>query len=419
MWDNIAFLTATGVLLFSVYFWVIRARELIETLRRVPLIQPETVRFPLEDLPLISVIVPAHNEQAVISECLTSVLNQDYPRLEVILVDDRSEDLTLQVAREVLAGRENCRIVRIRDLPPGWTGKCHALDTAVRHAKGRWFAFLDADSKLHSAALRRCYEEAVLRRVNMITLSPKFILRTFWEKALQPSLASMACILRPLGKINDAASPVATANGMFFLISRHAYTAIGGHREVRGLAVEDIGIGIRVKAQSLGLLFANGRLLLETRMYSNFRDIIKGWTRILSGSMNYDWVMAFRSMAANLLVSLPAFLCSLYFYIPLARELWPETWFILPGLFAVLSLAVTGITWRQMGVSGAYTALIPLGNLSAIAVFATILKKILFRDALEWRGTSYKSCRYRPTGLEPASSVLCQPASARIPDRTG
>ncbi len=399
--DYILFLTATGVLLFGVCFWAIRARELIETVIRVPRIDPETASLPLENPPLISVIVPAHNEEAVITECLESVLNQDYPRFELIVVDDRSEDCTLPLTEKVLGGRDNCKIVRVRELPPGWTGKCHALDTAVRNAKGAWLAFLDADSRLHPAALRRCYEVASLRRVNMITLSPTFILKTFWEKALQPTFASMACILHPLGKVNDPSSPVATANGMFFLISRYAYDRIGGHREVRGLAVEDIGIGKRVKAGSLGLLFANGRRLLETRMYSNFREIMNGWTRILGASMNYDLSTAARSMAANVIVSLPVFLCSLYFYIPGAWELWPSTWFVLPSLFTVLCSGVSYFTWRQMGARGGYSLLIPIGNLGAIGVFAIIMKKVLCQDTLEWRGTSYETCRYRPTSLDP------------------
>ena len=416
--EYVLFLTATGILLFSVSFWVIRARELIDALLRVPRIDPEGASATLEDPPLISVIVPAHNEQAVISHCLASVLSQDYPRLELIFVDDRSQDLTVHVAEEVLRDRDNCKMVGVSNLPPGWTGKCHALDIGVRHAKGAWLAFLDADSRLHPAAVRRCYEEASLRGINMVTLSPKFVLKTFWEKALQPTLASMACILHPLGKVNDPASPVATANGMFFLISRHAYDRIGGHRAVKGLAVEDIGIGKRVKAESLGLLFANGRRLLQTRMYSNLRGIIAGWTRILGGSMNYDLGIATRSMLANVLVSLPAFLCCLYFYLPLARELWPGSWFVLPGLFAALSSVVSYFTWRLMGVSGLYSAMIPLGNLGAIAVYAMIVKKILYQDALEWRGTSYETCRYRPTTLEPVSSAVCSASSTRTMKRT-
>ena len=101
-------------------------------------------------------IVPAHNEQATIEKCLLSVLEQDYPSYELILVDDRSEDLTASIASDLARGRSNFKIITVRKLAQGWTGKCHALNAGVRHASGDWLAFLDADSsldKLCSAAM--------------------------------------------------------------------------------------------------------------------------------------------------------------------------------------------------------------------------------------------------------------------------
>ncbi len=254
---------AAIVLVFEISFWGIRLRDLILSLWWVPRAEPYD-RHPLEDAPLISVIVPAHNEERTIRECLNSVLNQDYPNFELILVDDRSDDLTASIAQELGRGRPNFKIVSVQHLPFGWTGKCHALDVGVRHAEGKWLAFLDADSCLHRAALRECYRLATDNGVNMVTLSPGFVLKTFWEKALQPTFAAMSCILFPLAKVNDPSSPVASANGMFYLINRKAYEEIGGHEEVRGLAVEDIGIGKRIKAAGLGLLFADGRHILKT-----------------------------------------------------------------------------------------------------------------------------------------------------------
>ena len=160
----------------------------------------------------------------------------------------------------------------------------------MQQASGEWLAFLDADSVLDRSALRECYREAFHQKVGMLTLTPKFVLKTFWEKALQPAFIAMSCILFPLGLTNDRSSKVASANGMFYLIKRYVYDRIGGHREVKGLAVEDIGIGKRVKAAGLGLLFANGRSIMRTRMYSDFNETVCGWIRILSASMNYELI---------------------------------------------------------------------------------------------------------------------------------
>jgi len=312
-------LTQTGfllpflILVFIAGFWALRLRDILAALRKMPLLMPDEERLLSEEAPLISVIVPAHNEEAVIAECLRSVLRQDYPRYELIIVDDRSTDSTAELVSDLIRGKSNCTIVSVRRLPEGWTGKCHAVSSAMVHARGEWLAFLDADSVLHPNALTRCYREALKARVSMVTLSPKFVMRTFWEKALQPAFAAMACIIHPPGKVNDPASPVASANGMFYLIDREAYEQIGGHAAVRDLAVEDIGIGKRVKASGLGLLFANGNRLLRTRMYTNCSSILMGWARILSAAMNYELTAVLKFLCMHILVSLPVLATALYF----------------------------------------------------------------------------------------------------------
>lgn len=400
----LALALATAVLLFEVYFWTTRLRDALKSLHWVPILDPKKNTPLLVDPPLISVIVPAHNEQSTIRQCLKSVLTQDYPRFELILVDDRSEDLTASIARSLPVGRENFRIISVGNLPEGWTGKCHALDVGVRYASGEWLAFLDADSRLHRSALSLCYHEAVRRYANMVTLSPRFIVKTFWEKALQPAFAAMSCILYPLGLVNDPASPVASANGMFYMINRSAYDKIGGHREVRDLAVEDIGIGKRIKAAGLGLLFANGRNVLRTRMYTGFRTTVRGWTRILSASMNYEMPTVLKYLWVHILMSFPVMAASLYVYISTARDVWPGAWFLLPSICAIEMCVVSSWFCAQMGIPKKCSALLILGNLMLIWVHLVIVKKILWKDALQWRGTTYHASRYEPTALDPGPS---------------
>lgn len=355
--------------------------------------------------------MPAHNEQATIEKCLRSVLDQDYPFYEVILVDDRSKDLTVSIAAEVGRDKANFKIITVRKLSEGWTGKCHALDAGVRCASGEWLAFLDADSSLHRTALRQCYHAALKHNVNMVTLSPKFILKTFWEKALQPAFAVASSILFPLPEINDPTSPVASANGMFYLISRYAYDKIDGHRDVKGLAVEDIGIGKRVKAAGLGLLFANGRYLLRTHMYSGFRETIDGWTRILSASMNYRVATVVQNLGIHVLMSPFAAILSLYMFVPAAQRLFPTTWFVLPLILAMELLIVPPWFCSKLGIAKKYSVLMCVGNLFLIWTFAVMIKKILMKDALQWRGTTYEAHRYQPTALDPATGSRDQSLS--------
>jgi chlorobactene glucosyltransferase len=402
--NHLPLAVAVAVLLFQIYFWAVGFRYLLQSLLWGPGIRPGINRDSSEDYPLISVIVPAHNEQAGIEECLRSVLEQDYPCYEVILVDDRSEDLTAAIASDLARDRSNFQIITVSQLAEGWTGKCHALDVGVKHASGEWLAFLDADSSLDRTALRQCYKAALKHNVNMVTLTPKFILKTFWEKALQPAFAVASSILFPLPKVNDPASPVASANGMFFLISRHAYAKIGGHHAVRGLAVEDIGIGMRVKASGLGLLFANGRHLLRTHMYTGFRATLDGWTRILSASMNYKVATVLRHLIIHILMSPFAAVLALFVFVPAAQRLIPSIWFVLPMIFVLELLVIPPWFCSQLGIAKKYCLLMCLGNVFLIWTFAVMIKKIIMKEALEWRGTTYKTHLYQPKALNPAST---------------
>jgi len=411
--NNVALAAAILVFLFVIGFWALRLRDLIQGISRVPEIFPDEGVHVEADTPLISVIVPAHNEEVLIRECLQSVLDQDYPRFEVICVDDRSGDRTSEIVREIFHNRPNCRLVRVKALPEGWTGKCHALDVAVRFARGEWLAFLDADSALEKSALRQSYNQAVTSGVNLISLTPNFVMRTFWEKVLQPIFSGTLCILFPLGRVNDPASEVACANGMFYVISRHAYEKIGGHRDVRDLAVEDIGIGKRVKAMGLGIIMANGRRVMQTRMYTNFRDTVKGWVRILSASMNYELSTAIRQLVIHVLVSVPVSVAALYVYVPTAMQIWPNYWFILPLLCALGMALVTSLFFRNLGIPGSYGVFMGVGNLVLIWVLAIIVKKILFKDCLQWRGTTYASTLYEPRRLDPEASRDYAPLPSR------
>ncbi len=401
--DYIYIALGSAVLIYIMFFWFLRMHEIADNAKWVPVFDPNKITFLPKSPPLVSVVVPAYNEQDLIATCLQSILEQDYPNLEIICVDDRSADRTPEIVTNLFRGRSNCKLVTIKERLTGWTGKCHALHEGVKHSSGQWFAFLDADSSLQKTALRQCLNEALRRNINLVTLSPQFVLKTFWEKALVPTFAAMAAILFPLSKVNDPRSSVATANGMFLVISRVAYEKIGGHSNVKDLAVEDIGIGKRVKAEGLGILFANGQKLLRTRMYSGFQQILDGWTRILCAAMNYRLSAVLKYLSMHVLVSLPVFILATLLYSRSAIELFPTLWFLLPLACLIQMTVTSNLFFDQLGLPRRFSVYVALGNLMLIWISAVMVKKIIFRDALQWRGTTYKCTRYQPKYLDPSN----------------
>jgi chlorobactene glucosyltransferase len=393
---------ALAVLLFSLCFWGFRLRDALLTLKALPLPDRSTPpRLPTPP-PRISALVPANNEERNIKRCVESLLAQDYPNLEVIVVDDRSTDSTAAIARDLNLGGRSVVVVTVKAIPPGWTGKCHALTRGVERASGEWFVFLDADSRLAPDAISRCMSLALSRGVSLLTLTPKPEIKTFWEKALQPVFLGVFAMLYPFWKVNNPSSSVAAANGMFILIEGSAYRAVGGHASVRSLAVEDVGLAKRVKHSGFGITAVNGVELMTTRMYSNFRDILDGWTRILVASVDYGLAKTLFLLMTHVLISFPVTAsAAAYWYFESAPR-FGTAWRAAPFAATAIASTLTVLLFlRQIGVPARYATLVPLGNLFLIPTFIAAIRRICQKSPLVWRGTVYRDLCGAPGRLDP------------------
>ena len=174
---------------------------------------------------------------------------------------------------------------------------------------------------------------------------------------------------------------------------------------MKGLAVEDIGIGKRVKASGLGLLFANGRHLLRTHMYTEFRATLDGWTRILSASMNYNAATVVRHLAIHILMSPFVAVLALYMFAPAAQRLFPVAWLVLPLIFAVELLVVPPCFCSQLGIPKKYCVLMCLGNLFLIWTFAVMIKKIL-RGRSPMEGDDLRDSPLPAKGVGPCNRFM-------------
>jgi GT2 family glycosyltransferase len=242
---------------------------------------PDDPGLPGEEARLVSIIVPARNESANIQDCLTSLLALDYPRFEVIVVDDRSTDDTAAIVRRLAATDDRLRLVQVEKLPDGWTGKTHALHYGAEFAKGSWLLFVDADTTLHPRNLRVLLQYAFQEKADLVSLIPGQRCASFWEKIVQPVAGIMLLIYYWLPKVNSAAHPhYAFANGQYILVRRRPYAAVGGHASVKAELLEDIALARKIKAPGGGLRVVMTPELTITRMYTSFSEILRGWSRI-------------------------------------------------------------------------------------------------------------------------------------------
>ncbi len=254
-----------------------------------------------EAVPLVSVLVPARNEALRITPCLQSLMAQDYPDYEVLVLDDHSEDATAEVVlslgftREKTGGR---RLLEGRSLPEGWTGKswaCHQLAAAGR---GKYLLFTDADTIHEPAALGAFVGHALETDAALLSAWPRQITGTWSERAVIPLVYVLLLgalphyLLRRLqrrpeyarGASRRTLETLGAANGQYILFRRDAYESVGGHAAVRDHLVEDVALGRLVAARTgegMRLINCDGSGLVHCRMYTSFPEVWEGFTKNL------------------------------------------------------------------------------------------------------------------------------------------
>jgi glycosyltransferase involved in cell wall biosynthesis len=234
-------------------------------------------RDAVSERPLVSVIVPARNEEASLGACLESLVAQTGVSSEVIVVDDGSTDRTREIARSF----QGVRLGEPRPLPSGWSGKNNALVAGVTEARGAWLLFTDADTVHSAGSLARSLAEAQLQKAALLSYSPEQEVHGLWEKAVMPVIfAELASLYRP-SEVSDPASHAAAANGQYILVSRDAYDAVGGHAAIATSLLEDVALARAVKASGRKIFFRYGGDAVRTRMYRSFAQLREGWTKNL------------------------------------------------------------------------------------------------------------------------------------------
>jgi glycosyltransferase involved in cell wall biosynthesis len=228
--------------------------------------------------PVVSVIIPARNEEASLGACLESLVTQTGVDFEIIVVDDNSTDRT----REIAASFPKVIVIEAAPPPSGWTGKNNAVATGARQARGQWLLFTDADTVHLPGSLARSLNEANQQEAALLSYSPEQIVETFWEKAVMPVIfADLAQRYRP-SEVSNPQSPAAAANGQYILITREAYDAVGGHAAIAADLLEDVTLARAVKRSGRRIVFRYGCDAVRTRMYRNFAQLREGWTKNLA-----------------------------------------------------------------------------------------------------------------------------------------
>jgi len=343
--------------------------------------------------PVVSVIVPARNEEANLRACLESLIEQSgnqervpHPSsawmgifdgavpFEILVVDDASTDGTRAIAESF----PGVRVIIPGPLPPGWTGKNNAVAAGAREAKGQWLLFTDADTVHKPGSLARAVAEAEQHHADLLSYSPEQEVRGFWEKAVMPVIFAELARKFPPSRVSDPSSNLAAANGQYLLVSRAAYDAVGGHPAVAQSLLEDVALARAVRNASFKIRFRYGGDAVRTRMYRGFRQMSEGWTKNLyllfpnAAALAFWRLLEFALVVASLTMAVQFVAAGDWRHVPL---------FLILPLMTVLRIATAHFSWSSnlLGILG-------------LPIFSYLLLRSRLSHAsggVSWKGRTY------------------------------
>ena len=338
------------------------------------------------DYPYLSVCIPARNEERDIKACVESLLHQDYPEFEVIVVDDNSTDETAEIVCSMKAQYPNLVFVPGKQLEPDWFGKPYALYQAYKKSRGKYLLFTDADLIYQPQALKSAMHTLISRDLDLLTLMPAAIFGSFWERAVQPVIFGFIAALTRFRKINSPNYDSAMGFGAFLLFKKESYQRIGGHRSVRQEILDDVMLAKNAKRNGLSMLVADGKRLFSIRMYHSLEEIWVGWRKNMFLAMKGSVIRTFYYVIVILCFVLTP-------YIVVIGNLWVGTGGIWVGsaLFGLILTLVTGLALcRQLNLEKRNVFLFPLGAIIMSAIMLNSMTQIVFHGRAEWRGRTYE-----------------------------
>lgn len=375
--------------LFSVYQWAVLVfAGLLAANTLVNLIvfrRPRAALLSDPELPLISLLVPARNEAQHIEACVRSLLAQNYPRFEVVVLDDNSEDDTYEILCRLRDQDHRVRVLVGAALPEGWCGKPFACWQLAQSAKGDYLLFTDADCRFAPDALLLAMGAQVEHQADVVSLMPHYVCESFWEKLLLPLLAYIPLAFLPVALVRRSKERrFSGANGAFLFMTREVYFALDGHRAVRHELAEDIKFSQHVKREGRTIWYGDGHHAYSVRMYENLPQIWQGFTRNLfpAFSNNLLLLIAVLIMVAAVFV-LPIFFAAAGF---VSGASW--TGIALATYLVTVALRLAIAAKLQNG-DFAYAWLNPLAWIGTIAIAIGSIR-LAHGAGAEWKGRVYE-----------------------------
>ena len=333
---------------------------------------PKLTNSPRDYGDLVSILIPARDEEKNILNLLQSIRDQNYRNYEVVVLDDHSSDGTFQICKEFAGSDKRFRVIAGKPLPKDWLGKNYACHQLAEEAKGKFLMFLDADETVADGLLNNTVHRMKFYRLDLLSLFTNQVMITWGERMIVPLMHFVLLNLLPLRLVRLSKSPAfSAASGQFMLFNAENYKENQWHEQVRNKVVEDIEIMRSVKASGYRgeALLANG--FIFCRMYGSFNEAFQGFSKnFLAGFNNNIFGLSFYL----LLVILGP--------LAIAYILSPELLFFALSLIILSRVMISLMSGQNVW----YNILLHPIQLISMVFIAVISVKKYFTKTIVWKG---------------------------------
>ena len=364
------------------WLWIARAMWLVR--RGVPRLvdahPPDPARWPR-----LSVIIPACNEADRIEPAARTLLAEDYPDLELVFVDDRSDDATGAIIDLLAAGDPRVKAIHIRELPDGWLGKVHALHRGFAQSSGEFVLLTDADIHFERGSLRKAVAYAAWERLDHLAALPELLpTAIFLDAMILMFLRQFMAAVRPWA-VSDPRSTAYIGIGAFNLVRRAAFASTEGFEWLRMEMADDMGVGLLMKRSGKRCGVAGARGYLSLQWYRSLAEAARGAERGWSTVLRFSLARA----VALAIVSLAIQASPVLALLPLA---WDD---VRPmgyaGIAVTAAFLLSALPLRGWGRRGMWLRAMASPLVAPVAAAAMLRAGILGwrRGGAMWRGTVY------------------------------
>ena len=259
--------------------WLYLLLFMIKSLVQSPRL--ESIKNIKINFPRVSIIVPARNEEKYIRKCVDSLLKQDYPDFEIILVNDESSDKTLEIMKEYKKSNSIIKVLNVNQPGDDWIGKNWACYQGYLKSTGKLLLFTDADSYHSEITLSLSVQNINHYRLDALTVMPRLICNDFYTQVTLPILTTfLHTRFSPL-KVNNAKSKLGYFFGSYFIIKRKTYEKVGSHAAVKNEIIEDGALGKKVKEENFKIKMLRGESYVQAIWARNSSELFKAIDRLI------------------------------------------------------------------------------------------------------------------------------------------